>query len=177
MSDFELDNFTRIPDPRPVGVTSAGLSDQFARSDHGHELGRQIGGTVSRVLTPVLNPITTVTQIPWDKLDNDPQQFISKSLTLPQTTLTTPANCGGRYIFSFRAIGANVVGAGRALLSIVQNGILLLRSPMEQGGVTSVSGIFNLAVGDTIVCEIYQSAGNINFTAALDWIRIGPINA
>jgi hypothetical protein len=176
-SEFSRDPYSRAPDPSAVGNTSvAGFSDAGARGDHAHAYGRMMGGTVTRVSAFSVGS-SVVAVIPWEVRTRDPEGFIAPSLTLPQTDLKVPLGCSGRYLISLLLSGNLGFGpTPRTFLQILDSTGKAIRSPFEQGGMGTTSGILNFNDGDSFQANAYQTSGaTVNFTGFLDWVRLGPI--
>lgn len=152
-------------------LTSDGSAWQ--RQSHVSSSGRT-GVTLRRTTNQTI-PNSTQTDISWNVEDQDTDGFIS----VPSTTITIPSGLGGMYMFTYRASGSVIDDTARHFLSIalitsIASMPVYHRLPMwafEDLGEISV--MLELAAGDTINCNVFQSGGSSQtFTAWLSMYRV-----
>jgi hypothetical protein len=175
-SEFTHGEFDRAPDPLPVGnITAPGFSDVGARGDHQHKYGRQYGGTVTRT-TPYSVASNAVGVVPWEIRNRDPEGFLPGSA--PATDLKVPVGCAGRYLMSLQLYGTPGTSPNIRMFLQILTSVGTgqgLRCPFEPGMIGAVSGLINLAEGDTFQANVYQnSTATLTWTGYFDWVRIGP---
>ncbi len=110
----------------------------------------------------------------WDTEDQDTHGFI----TVTSGTVTIPSGQAGVYAFAFRALGSLTV-ATRTFAEVNVTSSLAGATaeyrvviPVAEDR-ASPGGVSRLAVGDTLVCNVFHSeAGNVNFTGNFQCWRV-----
>lgn len=162
-----------------VNVTGAATGQVLTKTSGGWEAATpatgggslpRVGWKISRVANQSI-PNATVTAIAFDTEPSDPQGFHATNAN----SIVVPATYAGIYVVSLHA--SFLAGtSGRSFVNINAPGSLIMRTSfgVNGEGLTTLTGVVALAVGDTLSCEVYQASGAANnFTAVFEGYRLG----
>lgn len=129
------------------------------------------GGLWQRVIPQAIPGGTVATVVTFDTEIRDSDGF----LPVPGSTFTVAPNLPGRYLFTAMATWA-APPPGRMGLDVLSSSYPhRLRTPMNGGGEDriSVSGFYNLNVGESIQVIAFQSAGGpIGISVSFEAVRL-----
>lgn len=98
----------------------------------------------------------TLTDITWGTEVSDPDNWTSGG----SAVLTCPAGFGGRYAISYTGTWAAVAaGVGITVAIYINGSITYASTDVNLVGVSSVTAVRTLVVGDQVKCVVYHNAG------------------